>query len=135
MHRRVEARKVIEAATLSAADLLKATPYDLRHTMAVEMRRQGVPAWEVSGMLGHRSSGYGTTEIYAKHDPGYMGKAVAAIDSYFVELQRLTSRPLVLSTPSLRATCVAGLGIEVAELGRKVVGATGIEPVTPTMSR
>ena len=139
VHRRAgrtqEAWRVIEAATEHAASLLKTTPYDLRHTMATELRKRGVPPWEVSGMLGHRSGGYNTTEIYAKYDPDFMGKAVTAIDSYFVELQRITNRPLILSTPSLRSTCVAGLTIEVAETGGEVVGATGIEPVTPTMSR
>lgn len=55
--------------------------------MAVGLRKRGVPPWEVSGMLGHRASGYRTTEIYAKSDPDYLGKAVVAIDDYFRELQ------------------------------------------------
>jgi hypothetical protein len=36
-------------------------------------RRRGVPAWEASGQLGHRVGG--TTEIYAKFDPAYLGQA------------------------------------------------------------
>lgn len=71
------------------------TPYTIRHTMATELRKRGVPPWEVAGMLGHRSAGYRTTEIYAKYDPTYLGKAVAAIDAYFTELDTLTSCSLV----------------------------------------
>lgn len=71
------------------------TPYTIRHTMATELRKRGVPPWEVAGMLGHRSAGYRTTEIYAKYDPTYLGKAVEAIDAYFSELDTLTSRSLL----------------------------------------
>lgn len=46
-------------------------------------------------MLGHRSAGYRTTEIYAKYDPSYLGQAVTAIDSYVTELDALTSRSLI----------------------------------------
>lgn len=71
------------------------TPYTIRHTMATELRKRGVPPWEVAGMLGHRSAGYRTTEIYAKYDPSYLGQAVTAIDSYVTELDALTSRSLI----------------------------------------
>lgn len=70
-------------------------PYTIRHTMATEMRRRGVPGWEVAGFLGHSSSDYSTTERYAKFAPDYLGKGVAAIDGYFDELQGLVSRELV----------------------------------------
>ena len=71
------------------------TPYTIRHTMVTELRKRGVPPWEVAGMPGHRSAGYRTTEIYAKYDPTYLGKAVEAIDAYFIELDAITSRSLL----------------------------------------
>ena len=55
--------------------------------MATELRRRGVSVWEAAGMLGHKTAGYRTTEIYAKYDPDYLGQAVKAIDAYFIELQ------------------------------------------------
>ncbi|MGE4528837.1 MAG: site-specific integrase, partial [Rhodospirillaceae bacterium] len=71
------------------------TPYTIRHTMATELRRRGVPQWEVGGMLGHQSAGFRTTEIYAKFDPTYLGKAIEAIDAYFTELDGLTACSLL----------------------------------------
>lgn len=49
------------------------------------MRKRGVPVWEVAGFLGH-SSGYRTTERYAKYGPDHLGAAVRAIDAYFADL-------------------------------------------------
>jgi hypothetical protein len=88
--------------------MLEVTPYTIRHTVATEMRKRGVATWEVAGFLGH-SSGYKTTERYAQFAPDHISQAVRAIDAYFGELR--------------------------ASEGAKVVGTTGIEPVTPTMSR
>lgn len=87
------------------------TPYTIRHTMATELRRRGVPPWEVAGMLGHKSAGYRTTEIYAKFDPDFLGKAIAAIDAYFAELDGFTSRSLLQPSSTLRASCVLEEGL------------------------
>src|SRR5262249_35925835 len=65
--------------------MLEVTAYTIRHTVAVEMRKRGVPVWEVAGFLGH-SSGYKTTERYAKFGPDHLAGAVQAIDDYFAEL-------------------------------------------------
>jgi len=119
------------------------TPYTLRHTMATELRKRGVPPWEVAGMLGHKSGGYRTTEIYAKYDPDFLGKAVEAIDTYFTELDALTKRDLVLTQPELRASNVLVDNFvsipkrrnPQVSLGVPMVGVTRIELVTPTMSR
>jgi len=32
-------------------------PYTIRHTIATELRRRGVPEWECRGFMGHRSGG------------------------------------------------------------------------------
>ena len=93
-------------------------------------------------MLGHKSGGYRTTEIYAKYDPDFLGKAVEAIDTYFTELDALTKRDLVLTQPELRASNVLVDNFvsipkrrnPKVSLGVSMVGVTGIEPVTPTMS-
>ncbi len=50
-------------------------------------------------MLGHKSAGYGTTEIYAKFDPDYLSRAAQAIDAYFDELEQRGS-------DFLRVSCV-----------------------------
>ena len=57
----------------------------MRHTVASEMRKRGVPVWEVAGFLGH-SSGYKTTERYAKYGPDHLSQAVRAIDGFFADL-------------------------------------------------
>jgi integrase len=60
------------------------TPYSLRHTMAKELRKRGVPAWEVEGYLGHRRPG--PTETYAEFAPDYLSKGREVIDDYFKEI-------------------------------------------------
>jgi hypothetical protein len=77
------------------------SPYTIRHTMATELRKRAVPPWEVSGMLGHQSAGFRTTEIYAKYDPSYLGQAVQAIGVWFIDLNRLTQRCLFTPQPAL----------------------------------
>lgn len=58
-------------------------PYSIRHTMARWLRKEGVPAWEVSAQLGHKRQELSITEIYAPYDPGYLSEATKAIDSFF----------------------------------------------------
>lgn len=60
------------------------TPYCIRHTMATQLRRDEVPAWEVEGLLGHRRPG--VTERYARYSPDYLSKGSRAIDAYLAEL-------------------------------------------------
>lgn len=93
-------------------------PKVLRHTVATELRRRGVPHWEVSGQIGHKKAG--TSEIYAKFDPDYLGAARTALDAWLDDLSR--------SVPRLQ-------GQSGVSHMRKVVGGTRIELVTPTMSR
>ena len=80
------------------------SPYTIRHTMATELRRRSVPPWEVAGILGHKEPRLGTTEVYSKYDPDYLGSAVKAIDAYFRDLQAITDRPLTPNSPPLRAS-------------------------------
>lgn len=121
-------RKVVRAAGLPAFP-----PKVLRHTVATELRRRGVPAWEVSGLLGHRTAG--TTEIYAKFDPDYLGRAREALEAFLGDLARDVPW-LGASAGPVVATGLPSVPPEIrAVAGFQVVGGTGFEPVTPTMSR
>jgi len=94
--RQISSIKTSFNKTVARAGLEEVTPYTIRHTLAAELCKRSVPPWEVSGMLGHKSGGYKTTEIYAKYDPDCMSRAVEGIDRYFEDLQTLVKRPLIL---------------------------------------
>lgn len=59
-------------------------PKTVRHTLATWLRQRGVPAWDVSGLLGHHAGG--TTDTYAKFDPAYMGPVRIALQEIIVDL-------------------------------------------------
>jgi integrase len=84
------------------------SPKTFRHTLAVELRRRGVPEWECQGILGHRGASR-VTETYARYRPDHLGEAAAAI-SAFVEVVRQgapNTPPDRVSKPSTRVTTVA----------------------------
>ena len=111
-------------------------PYSLRHTMARELRRRGVPKWEVSGMLGHLPDGSRTTEDYAEFAPDYLGQAASAIDAVFADVGRAggrLSRPIVLPVASVRASCVRVDSAEAREALAFAVEPMGFEPTTSTV--
>ena len=62
-------------------------PKTIRHTIATELRRRGVPAEQISGLLGHVAMNR-TTEVYAKYDPAYLREAKAALTTIFYEVQK-----------------------------------------------
>ena len=121
---------VIEEGRRRSAEIMEVTAYTIRHTVAAEMRKRGVPVWEVAGFLGH-SSGYKTTERYAKFGPDHLAGAVRAIDSYFADLGLAALPPPV--THPLRVSSVLVPPRMGPYLVGKVVEPTGIEPVTSTM--
>ncbi|WP_420798721.1 tyrosine-type recombinase/integrase [Nitratireductor pacificus] len=139
----IKSIKKVFATMVKEAGLPKeVTPYSLRHTMAAELRRRGVPAWEVQGLLGHKA--VGVTEVYARFDPDYMATGSRAIDDYFAELgpsfryrkADLNNSYQVCVPPALHSAEIR-LSVEprnFAVSGAWMVGVTGIEPVTPTMS-
>ena len=112
-------------------------PKVLRHTVASELRKRGVPGWEVSGLVGHkRGEAAATTGGYAKFDPAYMDKARKALDAWVADLARDVPQLRGVSPGSAvpkKKNGAAPKGYAVQPL--KVVGGTGFEPVTPTMSR
>lgn len=65
----------------------RVTPYSIRHTMAREMRRRGVPGDQISLFLGHLPQGAAaTTAIYAPYEPGYLHDAAEAIEDVYREM-------------------------------------------------
>lgn len=112
-------------------------PKVLRHSVATWLRQRGVPAWEVSGLLGHHAGG--TTDTYAKFDPAYLGEARRVLGEIIEELAGKVPRLRVLlgvSAGSVVTRAPSSLSTEsLLHQGLKVVGGTGFEPVTPTMSR
>lgn len=62
------------------------TPYVIRHTVASELRKQGVPMGDIAGYLGHKIQGMGVTERYAHFDPTFMRSAADAMDRYWNRL-------------------------------------------------
>ena len=100
--------------------------------MATELRARGVSEWEAMGMLGHKSQAR-TTERYAKFRPDYLNEAVKAIDAYFTDLRAASALSDLIFNP-VRASSVLVPKLGFPQSLGKVVGATGIEPVTPAMS-
>jgi integrase len=96
---RNDAERLLREADPGHGGLAGVVPKTIQHTMATELRRRGVPRWEVDGMLGHSTAG--TTDIYAKFAPDYLGKAAAAIDDYMNELQPLVKREIILNVTPL----------------------------------
>ena len=120
-------RKVRAAAKLPAWF----APKVLRHTVASELRRRGVPEWDVKGLMGH--TGGGVTEGYAKFDGAKVAKA---LDAWMADLARDVPALRGVSAGSARKKGQkAETPATLDTIGLRVVGGTGFEPVTPTMSR
>jgi integrase len=117
-------RKTFERARDRTGLATDITLYCIRHTVATELRKRGVALAEVAGFLGH-STGYRTTERYAKYGPDHLSEAVRAVDAYFTDLSRFAGLPQIASGTA-RARCgLAGR--------RKLVEQRGIEPLTSTL--
>jgi hypothetical protein len=93
-------RMGFERARKRASLSSKITRYTLRRTLAAELRRRGVPPWELAGFMGHSVREYSVTEDYAEYAPDYLGHAARVIDEYCRELQPLLDFELV------RTNCV-----------------------------
>ena len=107
-------------------------PKVLRHTVASELRRRGVPAWDVAGLMGHAGEST-TTAGYAKFDGAKVRKA---LDAWMVDLAKDVPALRGVTSGSSRRPRPSKETPKAQENQRlKVVGGTGFEPVTPTMSR
>jgi integrase len=112
-------------------------PKILRHTVGTELRRRGVPGWDISGQLGHKKGESApTTENYAKFDPAYMSAAKQGFETWMRELS--AEVPRMRDDTAMTRACEGSLSDPTerpVKQGLRVVGGTGFEPVTPTMSR
>ena len=131
---RSHAWQALRSGRTKATAIMEITPYTIRHTMATELRRRGVPVWEVAGFLGH-TSGYKTTERYAKFGPDHLSEAIRAIDEYFADLRvKLRGKPFGPVINPVRASCVLpGQAPRDANPLGNLVEPSGIEPLTSTM--
>ena len=121
-------------------NLPRLSTYSFRHKVTTILRRakhsHGVTEDDISMQLGHRRPHLRMTGDYGEWDPEYLKNAAAAIDAWFVDMQRRAKTRSLLtqgfnkSAPIQRRRRV----IERTKSLKIVVGATGIEPVTPTMS-
>ena len=83
-------------------------------------------------MLGHVvSDSRDVTEIYAPYDPDYCVDAVAALDIYVRRVQALAA---AIVSPGYHPNALLGSAAGAGKSLKLLVGATGFEPVTPTMS-
>jgi hypothetical protein len=96
------------------------SPHILRHSAAVHMAEDGRSMEEIQQFLGHEDIET-TRKIYARLSPTYLRDAAKALE--IDDLGSLNQRTLPNSDD------LALMSLE------NLVGATGIEPVTPTMSR
>lgn len=108
------------------------TPYTIRRTLSTELRRRGVPPWEIAGFLGHKVREYSITEEYAIYSPDYMSHAARVLDAYCAELQPRLDFEL------LRTSCVPEATVDQHPEVEKLVmnqdvGRLGLEPRTNTL--
>jgi len=114
-------KKGIKATALAAGiKTISVSPHIFRHSAAVHMAEAGVSMEVIAQFLGHEDVTV-TRKVYARFSPTYLKQAAAVLEyddlgaSGFNEPEEHYSNLL--------------------QVIEKMVGATGIEPVTPTMSR
>ncbi len=129
---------------LEAVNLPQMVPYSIRNKIVTVLRMKQVPGSQRSKWLGHadHEESRTTSRSYGEFDPTYLRDAANATDEFMFELNKRTDRDLfalshckstakdnVVSFPADQAR------MENSVISRdRMVGATGIEPVTPTMS-
>jgi len=110
------------------------TPKSLRHFMATEMRKRDVPEEQRELWMGHRRQK--TNDRYGVFHADYLKNARDCADSVFSELSELCKKPICRQVAAKSDTAAPRDkgGKFVRYHPKWVVGGTGIEPVTPTMS-
>jgi len=120
----------------AALGMPELTPYALRHKMATEMRARGVSREELAYQMGHKLPDLRTTDRYTKFDKRYLATAMATIEQYVRDLNKLTGRDLLQpDTLKILPTRVPATALKKTETPLiTMVGAAWIEHATPTMS-
>jgi integrase len=98
------------------AHLAGVSPHVLRHSAAVHMAEAGIPMEDIAQFLGHSNSSI-TRRVYARFSSDYLRGAAASLE--YTDLRAIVPKS-TSQNPGKPLT--------------DMVGATGIEPVTPTMS-
>ena len=76
--RRIRDMRKAWANILEDCGLEGVTPHVLRHSVATNLVRDGVPIIEVAKLLGHKDSRI-TEKVYAKFSPDYLNNAVSKL--------------------------------------------------------
>ncbi len=97
------------------AELVDFRFHDLRHTFASRLVQQGEDLYRVMHLMGHKS--YRMVQRYAHLAPGYQAEAIGKLNSFGHTL----------------GTAEKAAQKETAKSLKNMVGATGIEPVTPAV--
>jgi integrase len=113
-------KRGIKTARVEAGISNTVSPHILRHSAAVHMAEDRRGMEEIQQFLGHSDINV-TCKIYARFSPSYLKEAAAALE--FDDLGSMNQRTLPNTDDQLLISF------------DDMVGATGIEPVTPTMSR
>jgi len=115
------AKKGIKATARAAGfQKISVSPHLFRHSAAVHMAEAGLSMEVIAQYLGHEDVNV-TRKKYARYSPTYLREAAAALEYDD------------LGSTNLRSTTF--LEENAPKVPDYMVGATGIEPVTPTMSR
>jgi len=115
--RLLSVKRGLKSAAVVAGIKGSVSPHLLRHSAAVHMAEAGIPMEEIAQYLGHEDVSV-TRRVYARFSPTHLRKAAAVLD---YDQSGSTNQEVTSFPPP--------------EMPKYVVGATGIEPVTPTMSR
>jgi integrase len=84
---------------------LDVSPMTLRHTVASEMARRGVPDFQRQCFMGHQASNT-TDRNYVHVRPDFLRDAREAIEAIVSEMGEAATSPIVPINPNVRATCV-----------------------------
>jgi hypothetical protein len=99
------------------------------------MAQAGVPLWEIAGFLGHADTRM-VERHYAHYHPDFQQRATATLQQKLAGVQLAPQlHPRLAHGERQKARALNGKNPKVSLGVSKLVGATGIEPVTPTMSR
>lgn len=80
---------------LEAVNLPLISTYSLRHKVTTVLRQARVSEDQVSKMLGHRRENLRVTGGYGEWSPDYLADAAAAIDAWFLRVQKHCTRDLL----------------------------------------
>ena len=103
--------------------------HDLRHTFASRLVQQGVPLYEVMHLTGHKS--FSMVQRYAHLAPEFQERAIKALEGYGDKTGGHTLGTVAENVPANDLSQTAENPSVSARVS--MVGATGIEPVTPAV--